>query len=192
MANVKNISHKNFLVNFLYCLQLSLHVSMLSTLSRLVSRISIALIPLGTTWCTKYLLDLLAQSGSQTDYLVKKIAMGVAAYSVLSVLSILMQKWNTYITAIHTDQLNHVLEEKMMERAVQAELSMFDEPKYYDRYENARRNAYVMGTAVWNMIDIDRHVQHGGLFSGSLRDPGYPAAFPGGTVCGGFYSGGIS
>ena len=31
---------------------------------------------------------------------------------------------------------------------------MFDEPEYYDRYENARRNAYVMGTAVWNMIDM--------------------------------------
>ena len=154
MIKMKKKAHKNILINFLYCLQLSLQISISSTLSRFVSRINIAVIPLGTTWCTKYLLDLLAQPGIQADYLVKKIAMGVVVYSVLSVLSILMQKWNTYITAIHTDQLNHVLEERMMERAVQAELSMFDEPKYYDRYENARRNAYVMGTAVWNMIDM--------------------------------------
>lgn len=147
-------SSKSFLDSILYCLKLSAHISISCTVSRLLFRSGIALIPLGITWCTKYLLDLLAHPGIQTDYLVKEIAIGVAAYSVLSVLSILMQKWNTYITAIHTDQLNHVLEEKMMERAVQAELSMFDEPKYYDRYENAKRNAYVMGTAVWNMIDM--------------------------------------
>ena len=144
----------DFIHNLFYCFQLSLQISISCTLSRLVSRIGIALLPLGTTWCTKYLLDILTQFENQVDHLVKGIALGIVAYSFLSVLSILMQKWNTYTTAIHTDQLNHVLEEKMMERAVQAELSMFDEPEYYDRYENARRNAYVMGTAVWNMIDM--------------------------------------
>lgn len=151
---MNKISFKFFWKNIFCCLKLSANVSISCTVCRLLSRIGIALVPLGTTWCTKYLLDLLTQFKVPTEYLIRSMILGVAIYSLLSIFNVLLQKWNTYITAIHTDQLNHVLEENMMERAVQAELSMFDEPKYYDRYENARRNAYVMGTAVWNMIDM--------------------------------------
>ena len=154
MKKIKYASWKSFYKNILYCLFVSWKVSAFCTLTRLLSRICIALIPLMESWCTKYLLDFLTQSETTTEDFAFNIVFAVAIYSLLSIFNVLLQKWNTYITAIHTDQLNHVLEEMMMERAVQAELSMFDEPEYYDRYENARRNAYVMGTAVWNMIDM--------------------------------------
>jgi ATP-binding cassette subfamily B protein len=139
--------------NIYYCLALSLHVSVFYTVVRFVSRILIALFPLGLTWCTKYLIDVLS-GGAEHAVMLRGILWGIAGYGILSVMNVLMQKWNTYVTGMHTDRLNHMLEKMMMSRAIRAELDMFDDPEYYDRFQNARRNTYAMGNAVWNVIDM--------------------------------------
>lgn len=146
-------SLKGLLSNIGYCLRLSWSVSPFYTCVRFISRVAAAVIPLGITWCTKNLIDTLTSGGKRSDIL-DGIFYGILCYGLFSVMNVVMQKWNTYVTGVHNDKLNHVLEKKMMEQAVYAELEMFDEPEFYDRYENARRNTYVMGTAVWNVIDM--------------------------------------
>ena len=51
------------------------------------------------------------------------------------------------------DKLNHLLEKVMMNKAILAEIELFDNPEYYNRFQNTKKDIYTIGDAIWNIIN---------------------------------------
>ena len=137
--------------NIKYCLYLSTQASIYFTIVRLLAKILLAFFPLGITWCTKYLIDTISQNHSIN---INMVCTGIGGYGLFSIATLLMQKINSYVTALHTDKLNHLLEKVMMNKAILAEIELFDNPEYYNRFQNTKKDIYTIGDAIWNIIDL--------------------------------------
>ncbi len=135
-----------------YCFRLSFKASPFYTVIRLASQLVAAAVTILTAFLSKYVIDLLG-GAAQTDDPGLLLALLLLATLFLGVLSILFQKLGDYAANMHNDILSTRITLEMQDVAVKADLAFFDNPKYYDAFENVKRDTYAVVGVVWNVID---------------------------------------
>lgn len=132
--------------SFVYCVTLSWKASKTYTALQFICRAFTAFIPIAITWDMKRILDLFAGdgAGAQADFF-RHMALLFALY----VARLAAGQASTYVNAMQYDLFMRYIEQEMARMAIGMEMECFDNPKYYDAFESAKRDVYsVMGAVM--------------------------------------------
>ncbi|MBM4438078.1 MAG: ABC transporter ATP-binding protein, partial [Actinobacteria bacterium] len=102
-----------------------------------------SLIPAATIWVTKLLVDAVvaAIGAGGTEGSIRSVVWLVVLQLALAVGSSLLQHGGQAVRAMLGDQFSNRVNMMILEKAEALDLSYFENPKFYDTLENARREA---------------------------------------------------
>ncbi|MDR2659868.1 MAG: ABC transporter ATP-binding protein/permease [Spirochaetaceae bacterium] len=86
----------------------------------------------------------------ETMFLLMIYSGGVFAASALQIIS---QKLAMYVTSIHDEMLQHQVSSSILRKAMQADIKLYDSPKYYDLLNSARDNSFAVSNILWSALD---------------------------------------
>ena len=136
-----------------YCIGLSWRASHIYTLLRILCEICPSLLGIIGSFLGKYLLDLLAGSGT-TSAPSGLFVVLVGAVSAVRLLQNSLQKAAQYIQAMHEELLQEELSLRLIDCATKVDLEYFDDTEYYDKLQAAGRDAFAITQALWNAISF--------------------------------------
>lgn len=136
----------------LYCLRLSWKSSKYYTLVRLIGNVANPLILIVSSYLLKYILDILSGITSYESK-TQGILICLGILLVVKLLSEIIRNCVSYVTSIHNDILQNTISQMMLEKAVDADISLYDNPKYYDSFTAMQRDASALSGILWVGLD---------------------------------------
>ncbi len=145
---MKNIS--SFLKKLIYCIKFSWKSSGFYTAIRMVSTILTPLLLIASTYTLKFLTDrIYAVNSTQPNHLKNEILFLCVITALIKILMLLARSVDSYANTIQRDVLDYKVNSLMLERAVDADIAMYDNPQYYDGLRAVRRDSGAMQNIVW-------------------------------------------
>ena len=121
----------------------------------LILRVAIALIPLGLLAIARLIINGVVPVVVRHEPLRKNFWYLVVAEFALAVLLGLLQRWIAYVDTLLADRYTHYMSVRVIEHASQLDLTLYEDPVFYDRLERARVQAtdrLVMIQAIGNLV----------------------------------------
>jgi ATP-binding cassette subfamily B protein len=118
-------------------------------------RVIIALLPLGMLAISRLIINGVVPVVTKHEPLKKGFWYLVAAEFALAVLLGLLQRWMAYLDSVLADRYTHYMSVRVIEHASQLDLTLYEDPVFYDRLERARVQAtdrLVMIQAIGNLV----------------------------------------
>lgn len=144
---------KKFLATVFYCLKLSWRASKYYTVVRLAGKILLPVSTILTSFLLKYILDLIS-GAFIPDNKVAVLVLLVAGTAALALISQTAQKLTSYAEGLHNDILDKQISLSLMEKALSADLELFDNPKHYDKLNSVQRDSSATTFILWNALDF--------------------------------------
>ena len=148
----KHNSFAQFLSNLYFCFSLCWKASPLYTLLRLAGKLLLTAQSIASAYLMKHLIDLL----SKPEYLnenISELFMALGFMALLIIVSALLGKFSRYAETMQNETLQKHLSMMMMNKALTADLSFFDDAKYYDRFEKAQSDSHSLTHITWSAIN---------------------------------------
>lgn len=142
----------NFLSSLRYCFSLLWKSSPLYTLTRLAGKLLSPLVAIALSFVTKYILDLLVAIDAQER--LGWLAGLTAAILLISAFSTLLQKMVSYAESMQNEVLQRHIQMDLMEKAMAADIELFDNPKKNDKFASVTRDSFAVTYLVWNALDF--------------------------------------
>jgi ATP-binding cassette, subfamily B, bacterial len=117
---------------------------LLSCLLRMIA----AVVPIGTLWISKEIIDAIAGHGHE----FRHVLMLVLAECVLVVAADSIQRAGNYIDTLLSNRFTHTLNIRILEHAERLPLSSFENPAFQDRLERVRAQANSQLGVVFSMV----------------------------------------
>jgi ATP-binding cassette subfamily B protein len=117
---------------------------LLSCLLRMIA----AVVPIGTLWISKEIIDAIASHGHEFHH----VLMLVLAECALVVVADSIQRAGNYIDTLLSNRFIHTLNIRILEHAEQLQLSSFENPAFQDRLERVRAQANSQLGVVFSMV----------------------------------------
>jgi len=145
-----NIS--SFISTIIYCLSLSWKSSKLYTTIRLIGKIITPITGILSAFLLKYIIDLLSGTLAVPDRRLTLILL-ISGTVGISLLGLVIRKMVSYAEGLHNDILERYITLGMMDKALSADLELFDNPTYYDKFTSVKRDSYATTYILWNALD---------------------------------------
>ena len=139
-----------FVKSIWFCLRLSWQASKLYTLIRLLVRSVVPMIPVISSFASKRIIDALTLQAS--DGLGQVVGF-ILLISIGAILAIVLEKAVQYCEIMHSEILSRFLSMQMMEIALTADLEVYDNREFYDKFTALRQDSYSTTLMLWNTID---------------------------------------
>lgn len=153
---------KNLFMSAMYCLVLSFKASAFYTAARIAGSIIMAFIRVASVYPLKYILDGLSQKDTMQ---MADAAQWLIIMAGLNILRILIEHLDIYMQRIHDELFQKLISEQLLEKAIDADLSVYDSPDYYDYFETIQNDAYSFPQVLGNILDsIAAAVSFAGVF----------------------------
>lgn len=154
MENKKIIKKINsFFKTIKFCFSLAWNTSKFYTVCRLIMRIIMPLCGIALSFVAKYITDVLADVGEVTEKQVCLIFLIGITFS-LNIINALSNQLVTYSTKMHNDILEKDISLMIMNKSLDADMEMFDNPEYYNRFTIAQRDSQSISLILWNVVDL--------------------------------------
>ena len=135
-----------------YCLRLSWQSSRKYTAVRLLGKIILPVADILGAYILKYVLDLL--SGAWTVPEPSRTLTGLLLLAaVLPLTAAIFRRLVSYAEGLHNNILEQYVQQDLMDKALSADLELFDNPKFYDKFAPVRRDSYALTYQIWNVLD---------------------------------------
>ena len=148
----KYSSLKMLLRDIQYCLRISWKASPRYTLLQLFASILTPACSVGSAYAIKCAVDVLTG-----DYPVSHpgsaILLALCFTGLTMVLTTVLRQAVSYTQGLHTDLVNKTVVSDMMEKAMSADLELYDSPAFYDKLNLVRRDSTALVRILWYAID---------------------------------------
>ena len=135
-----------------YCLRLSWQSSRKYTTVRLLGKIILPVADILGAYVLKYVLDLL--SGAWTVPEPSRTLTGLLLLAaVLPLTAAIFRRLVSYAEGLHNNILEQYVRQDLMDKALSADLELFDNPRFYDKFATVRRDSYALTYQIWNVLD---------------------------------------
>ena len=153
---------KNLFMSAMYCLALSFQASAFYTVARITGSLVLALIRVASVYPLKFILDGLSQ---QDTIQMVGAAQWLLIMAGLNVLRILIEHLDIYMQRVHDDLFQKLVSEQLLEKAVDADLKVYDSPDYYDYFETIQMDAFTFPQVLGDILEsIAAVVSFAGVF----------------------------
>lgn len=132
-----------------FCIGLSWAASPKYTTLRIIFNITISIVPIILAKITQSILDGLIENQGEFAYFIVLISI----FSVLKITQGVAEKYGAYIESMHSELMQQRCSEILLEKAVDADLEMYDTPRYYDIFTETQRNMQALTTISWNILE---------------------------------------
>ena len=148
---------RSLMKTFSGCLRLSWQASRFYTVVRIGTKAAVSLLSVAAVYVGRAVINLLtgapASGGLLTGSPQGTLLFLLFLVLLTSVLSGGLQKWGDYCSGIHNDMVSNQVTMNMMDISLRADLELFDSPRYYDAFENVRRDTARLAAVLWSAID---------------------------------------
>jgi len=135
-----------------YCLRLSWQSSRKYTAVRLLGKIILPVADILGAYILKYVLDLL--SGAWTVPEPRRTLTGLLLLAaMLPLTAAIFRRLMSYAEGLHNNILEQYVQQDLMDKALSADLELFDNPRFYDKFATVRRDSYALTYQIWNVLD---------------------------------------
>jgi ABC-type multidrug transport system, ATPase and permease components len=143
---------KNLLETLIFGVKLSWKSSKIYTIIRIFTQLFTSLLGIISIYFSKHVIDFLSGqvNSNNKDFLVFLLV----SISIIGVISLCMVKIKEYVISIHDDILMNQINLDLFEKSINADLELFDSPKYYDDFEMAKRNIYSITGIIWSVYEL--------------------------------------
>lgn len=134
-----------------FCIRISWKTSAVYTLLRIVFGIVSSFVPILSACVTKYILDkliLIQSEGMKLTFVM------IVVLFLLKILQGILERYKAYIENVHAELMQHQLSEMLLEKTMNADLSMFDTPQCYDVLSETQKNVSALTTILWNILEV--------------------------------------
>lgn len=141
---------KNLLLSVVYCVRLSFQASAFYTMARVIGNVLLALIRVANIYPLKFILDGISQKeGIQIANAVQWLALMAG----LNILRILIENLDIYMQRMHDELFQKLISERLLEKAVDADLGVYDAPDYYDFFETIQADAFSFPQVLGDILE---------------------------------------
>lgn len=134
--------------NIVICLNAAWKSSRIYTVIRIIGKILVPLFSLLSTFLLKEILEsLTGVEGSQYFYEL------VVILFILSLIQIFINKTISGIEILHNDLLKQLISSDIMNKALDSDIELFDNPNYYDQLTIALQNSDSFNRSFWSTVD---------------------------------------
>ncbi len=152
MNSTRKFSMAVFFSSLRYCFSLLWQSSPFYTFMRFIGKCISPFVSIALSFVTKYILDLLASSDAGSR--LTRLAVLILAILLISAFSTLLQKLVSYAESMQNEVLQRHIQMDLMEKAVTADIELFDNPKKKDRFASVTRDSFAVTYLVWNALDL--------------------------------------
>lgn len=131
------------------CMYLSWKTSAVYTVFRVVFNIIIAVIPILTAYVSKRILDSFA-IGNDVTFLFTFIIL----LTVLNLGQGIVGRCKMYIESLHAELMEHQCSNILLEKAIDADIKMYDTQQYYDIFAQTQNNMLAVTNILWNILEV--------------------------------------
>lgn len=135
-----------------FCFVLAYKASAFYTIIRIICSIAQPMVTLSLTLIGKAILDLLVGENVVSN---KYVALWgyIGGELALIILRTVLQKINIYIQSVHNELIQNRLSMFLMEKSINSDLELFDNPAYYNKLSACTIDSMAMGSLLWNSIN---------------------------------------
>ena len=134
----------------IYCLKLAWQSSKGYTLLRLAGNFLIPIFTIVASYLTKLILDLLTAG---TDKIEMQILFLLLSALLVSLIISFLQRFTQYTQLIHNNIIQNHISLTLLDDAISADLSLFDNAQFYDKFTAVRRDSYSLASVLWSVLD---------------------------------------
>jgi len=119
---------------------------------RLAGRILIPLISIGHAFALKALIDAITGNFGAADA-ARTVMILAASIASLTVSIKLINQLVEYCSGIQQELFDKTMMLSVMDKVLDADIEVFDNPEYYDKMTSATRDSYAVSSILWSAID---------------------------------------
>ena len=143
------ISILDFLKNLLFCLELACSASKFYTFIRLLYKIVIPIFAILSAYILKVILDTINISKNWNIILLLCLSTLIINFTITG-----LNQLNIYVTKMHDSILDKKINLLIMEKSLNADIKMFDDSDYYDKFSIAQRDSQAFSFILWSTVDF--------------------------------------
>jgi len=136
-----------------WCLSLSWKASKFYTVFRVGTEILAPLLLIVLAFIGRYIINLLA-GVLVVDEPVRIIIILFTVQLLIAILISGSRKLNQYCQAMQDDIIGNELSVSIMDKALSADVELFDNPDYYDKLQSVGRDSYAIIHVLWSAISL--------------------------------------
>lgn len=143
--------YANFLLDIGYCINISWKTSKIYTLTRVVFKILLSILPLISIFISSRILNILASNEADA---ISLFSVFLLVFLLVQLANLCCNKANEYITQIHDELLTNYINRIGIEKAANIDLSFYDSPACYDKLQLMQINSNSIKMILWSIIDL--------------------------------------
>lgn len=132
------------------CLKLAWQSSKGYTLLRLAGNFLIPVFTIVASYITKLILDLLTAGGSGIE---GQILFLLLSALLISLIINFLRRFTQYTQTIHNSIIQNHISLSLLDDAISADLSLFDNAQFYDKFTAVQRDSYSLSSVLWSVLD---------------------------------------
>ena len=140
----------SFVFSFIICWRSS---KLLFTF-RLVLEILLSLLPLLVIYLGREVINSLVSILTVSHPYIRPLITLIIYLFVIEIVSVASQKLEEILTSIHKDLISNYVNEQIIKKSAELDLSFFDSPMFYDSLLNVRRDSGAVESMVWSVTGI--------------------------------------
>lgn len=143
------ISIFDFIKNLLFCLKLACSASKFYTFMRLLYKIVVPISGIFSAYILKLLLDTINESKNWNIIMLLCLSTLIINFIITG-----LNQINIYVTKMHDSILDNKINLLIMDKALNADLKIFDDSDYYDKFTIAQRDSQAFSFILWSTVDF--------------------------------------
>jgi len=121
---------------------------------RLVLEILLSLLPLLVIYLGREVINSLVSILTVNHPYIRPLITLIIYLFVIEIVSVASQKLEEILTSIHKDLISNYVNEQIIKKSAELDLSFFDSPMFYDSLLNVRRDSGAVESMVWSVTGI--------------------------------------
>ena len=147
---LRNKKIRDFFGTIKFCINLSWKTSPRYTALRILCNVLVSVTPIALAKITQGILDgFMAPNKAGLTFIIALVCL----FFVLKIIQGVAGKLGASMESLHSELMQQRCSEILLEKAVDADLTMYDTPQYYDVFSETQRNMQALTTITWNMLE---------------------------------------
>lgn len=140
----------DLLKSIAYCLGVAWKTSKIYTIVRLLGNFMIPIFSIVLSYFVKLILDLLVIKEGNA---ISQVIILLTVTLTITLLSNFVQRFSQHVMVVHDSIIQNYINLSIMDQAVSADLSLYDNAQFYDKLAAVRKESYSLSSILWNVLD---------------------------------------
>lgn len=142
-----------FIETIIFCLSLAWKTSKGFTVLRIITRLSVPLIAIIISFLSKSIIDIMTKDNKEINA-ASSIIYLVVFIVILNLVNIISNKISEYATTMQNDKIKKYIDLDMIKISSEADLELFDDDDYYDKFAIVQRDSQAISTILWSTLNM--------------------------------------